>query len=142
MKDFLVPERTLFLTHVEILNAQVPLRGHLKSTSLAKLHFLYTPFPRVTLFFPCYFFSPSPLPFTKKWQLWHETEGDSTKVYGYSTMSYVKGRKRIRNCSFNVCTYIKSHFGKMVELQCLASANKGIPDAQTASWMGFLYCSL
>lgn len=44
-----------------------------------------------------------------------------------------------------VLTYahiLKSHFGKMVELQCLASANKGIPDAQTASWMGFLYCSL
>lgn len=44
-----------------------------------------------------------------------------------------------------VLTYahiLKSHFGKMVELQCLASVNKGIPDAQTASWMCVLCCSL
>ena len=37
---------------------------------------------------------------------------------------------------------LTNHVDKMIELQCFASAEIAIPDAQIAPWLSFLCCSM
>ena len=107
------------------------LRGHSKSMSLAKWHFL-SPLPHVTFF---YFFlqPPSPAPFTKMYQkLWHETEEKNLYIHGSLSISHINGASKVTVLT-NVCTrlYIEAyvllqHDSKIVELQFFGCGNIAI----------------
>ena len=89
----------------------------------------------------------------KNGKLWHDTEKCFLSLYGFLSISYIKGCRnhniskdveKLRNCRYNLSVYSRlhvdaqvlvSHFRKIVELWCFACDSIVISEAHITFWM-------